>query len=194
MAKPGMDGAKVLVTACRTPSLNRPFDIYNQVNALRKGLLGSNKWEFGRNYCKGQWRAPGQPQSRDGLDALPRWPGIRYNTHKKPPVFAVYDGCRYDEELHGLLRTSVMIRRLKAEVLMQLPPLLRTVVRVDTIKASQAELPPDWPEAEEEGEPGQGDEEARVEDLIAEDIERRERKCSVFHGVGRAKVRNLLKL
>ena len=36
-----------------TPSLSRPFEIYTQVAALRKGLLGEDKWAYGRSYCQG---------------------------------------------------------------------------------------------------------------------------------------------
>jgi hypothetical protein len=38
----------------RTPSLQRPFDVFNQVNALRPGLLGKDRWDFGRRYCRGR--------------------------------------------------------------------------------------------------------------------------------------------
>ena len=63
---------------------------------LRPGLLGRDKWTFGRDYCG----------------------SVRMATGYCVPVGA---GLR-DHELNLLLRRSVMVRRRKAEVLAQLPP------------------------------------------------------------------------
>lgn len=57
--------------------------------------------------------------------------GVRWATRAQRLVpLVVYDGCRHDSELHAVLTGSVMIRRLKSQVLSQLPKLIRTVVRV----------------------------------------------------------------
>ena len=62
---------------------------------LRPGLLGPDKWSFGREYCG----------------------SVRLGTGYFVPLGG---GCR-DWELNLLLRRAVMIRRRKAEVLTELP-------------------------------------------------------------------------
>ncbi|GJP85186.1 hypothetical protein CLOP_g15294 [Closterium sp. NIES-67] len=83
-----------------TPSLSRPFDMFNLVDSLWPGLLGMSKYEFARNYCD---------RERDSKDFSR---GIRLR------------------ELHILLSHTVMIRRLKSEVVLQLPPKRRQVIRL----------------------------------------------------------------
>jgi len=92
----------VLLTG--TPSLNRPFDIYRQVDALYPGLLGACKWDFADAYCECQHHANGG-RSASG-------------------------GCRLGE-LHMLLTsTGLLQRRTKADLASELPPKRRTVVRL----------------------------------------------------------------
>ena len=99
-----------LVRACAravlctgTPSLTKPFDLFNQVDALRPGLLGGSRRAFAETYC----------------DAFAK---KRYDRT---------GGSRL-QELHALLTREVMIRRLKSQVLADLPPKRRQVVPVDT--------------------------------------------------------------
>ncbi len=33
--------------------MSRPFEIYDQVDALQQGMLGPDKFSYGRNYCEG---------------------------------------------------------------------------------------------------------------------------------------------
>ncbi|XP_062116619.1 uncharacterized protein LOC133830616 isoform X4 [Humulus lupulus] len=42
---------KHVVLLSGTPSLSRPFDIFHQINMLWPGMLGKNKFEFGKTYC-----------------------------------------------------------------------------------------------------------------------------------------------
>ncbi|CAI7865074.1 unnamed protein product, partial [Closterium sp. NIES-54] len=69
----------VLLTG--TPSLSRPFDLFNLVDSLWPGLLGMSKYEYARNYCD---------RGRDSRDFSR---GIRLR------------------ELHILLSHTVMVRR-----------------------------------------------------------------------------------
>jgi hypothetical protein len=62
-----------------TPSLRRPFDIYNLVESLRPGMLGASKQQFKQNYC-----------CESQLYRL--------------------------EELHMLLKETVMVRRQHSEL------------------------------------------------------------------------------
>ena len=88
-----------------TPALNRPYDLFCQVDALWPGLLGS-KEDFARGYCE-----------------------RRYDKAYKR--FVNSGGNRLDE-LHLLLSCTVMLRREKKEVADDLPPLSRHVVLLET--------------------------------------------------------------
>ncbi|KAL3617824.1 hypothetical protein CASFOL_038145 [Castilleja foliolosa] len=84
---------------------NRPYDIFHQVNMLWPGLLGLTKYEFAKTYCSVKFARGSQ--------------GKVYQDFSK--------GIRL-EELNVLLKQSVMIRRLKEHVLLQLPPKRRQIV------------------------------------------------------------------
>ncbi|XP_042500157.1 DNA annealing helicase and endonuclease ZRANB3 isoform X2 [Macadamia integrifolia] len=98
---------KRIILLSGTP-LSRPFDIFHQIDMLWPGLLGKNKFEFAKNYCQIKPDLPSQAMifKRDFSK------GIRL------------------EELNVLLKLTVMIRRLKEEVLVQLPPKRRQVIRL----------------------------------------------------------------
>ncbi|KAJ4960943.1 hypothetical protein NE237_020853 [Protea cynaroides] len=99
---------KRIILLSGTPSLSRPYDIFNQIDMLWPGLLGKNKFEFAKNYCPIQSDLPSQAMvfKRDFSK------GVRL------------------EELNVLLKLSVMIRRLKEQVLLQLPPKRRQIIRL----------------------------------------------------------------
>jgi SWI/SNF-related matrix-associated actin-dependent regulator 1 of chromatin subfamily A len=89
-----------------TPALSRPSELFTQLNALDPFLFG-HFHEFGVRYCGGR--------------------GERFGW--------VYDGATHLMELHLLLENSVMIRRLKKQVLDQLPPKQRQQVILSVSKA-----------------------------------------------------------
>ncbi|KAH9318525.1 hypothetical protein KI387_020294, partial [Taxus chinensis] len=97
---------KRVVLLSGTPSLSRPYDIFHQIDMLWPGLLGKDKYDFARNYCSMQIEVS---QGRSYTDFSK---GIRL------------------QELNVLLRETIMIRRLKKNVLAQLPPKRRQVIRV----------------------------------------------------------------
>nr|XP_043638616.1 DNA annealing helicase and endonuclease ZRANB3 [Erigeron canadensis] len=88
-----------------TPSLSRPFDIFHQINILWPGLLGKDKFAFAKTYCS--------------MSTVQTYNGVVYQDFSK--------GTRL-EELNVLLKQTVMIRRLKEHVLMQLPPIRRQII------------------------------------------------------------------
>ncbi|KAM6593938.1 hypothetical protein CsatA_001641 [Cannabis sativa] len=90
-----------------TPSLSRPFDIFHQINMLWPGMLGKNKFEFGKTYCDAKFI-----RSLDGK------------------IFQDFSKGTRLEELNVLLKQTVMIRRLKEHVMLQLPPKRRQIIRV----------------------------------------------------------------
>lgn len=94
-----------------TPALNQPRELYTQVNAVRPRLLGTYE-EFAMRYCAGR-------KERWGLDDK---------------------GSSNLEELHNLLTSSVMIRRLKRDVLATLPPKRRRLIQMQVTAAAAKEL------------------------------------------------------
>ena len=107
-----------------TPSLTKPYDLFNQVDALRPGLLGGSRRAFAETYCDAPRaeRPPGVCSAAAAAAARAR--GAR-------PARDRTGGSRL-QELHALLTKEVMIRRLKSQVLADLPPKRRQVVPVDT--------------------------------------------------------------
>ena len=96
-----------------TPSLTKPFDLFNQVDALRPGLLGASKRAFAETYCD-----------------------LKLVSTTSGPSYDRSGGSRL-QELHALLTKEVMIRRLKSQVLRDLPPKRRQVVPVDARNVSR---------------------------------------------------------
>ncbi|CAE8618484.1 unnamed protein product, partial [Polarella glacialis] len=86
------DAAIVLLSG--TPAWTGTFDVYNQVNLLRPGLLGATKWDFAREYFRVSLRPiPGQW----GKQAQEIGP------------------CERPTELSFVLRRHVMLRRRRAD-------------------------------------------------------------------------------
>ena len=84
-----------------TPLLQRPAELWHPLNIIRPDLFPTF-WTFGHEYC--------QPR-------LGRW-GWEFN------------GATNLGKLHKYLTTHLMVRRLKKDVLKELPPKIRTVVPV----------------------------------------------------------------
>ncbi|KAF5187160.1 Pentatricopeptide repeat-containing protein [Thalictrum thalictroides] len=84
---------------------HRPYDIYNQIDILWPGLLGTNKYEFAKTYCE----------------------AIRVQGSQGKAFQDFSRGVRL-EELNVLLKQTVMIRRLKEHLLKELPPKRRQIV------------------------------------------------------------------
>lgn len=87
-----------------TPMLNRPVELWPFVHAFDPSGLGKSRREFEMRYCGGH-------TGYHGWDA---------------------SGCTHAEELGAKLRAACMIRRLKREVLKELPPKQRNVIVLDT--------------------------------------------------------------
>jgi SWI/SNF-related matrix-associated actin-dependent regulator 1 of chromatin subfamily A len=83
--------------------LNRPRELLPVLTWLDPVIWPHNKWhEFGLRYCGACWNGFG-------------WE---------------YNGAAHLEELSSILRSTVMLRRTKAEVLPELPPKFRSVVEI----------------------------------------------------------------
>ncbi|PSS07955.1 Endonuclease [Actinidia chinensis var. chinensis] len=109
-----------IVLLSGTPSLSRPFDIFHQINMLWPGLLGKNKFEFAKTYC-----------------------AVKFIRGCQGKTFQDFSNGVRLEELNVLLKQTVMIRRLKKDVQVQLPPKRRQIInlqlkRSDIISAMAA--------------------------------------------------------
>jgi SWI/SNF-related matrix-associated actin-dependent regulator 1 of chromatin subfamily A len=85
-----------------TPILNRPSELWTLVQSLDPRGLGSNFFRFHKQYCNAY-------KTRYGWD---------------------FSGASNLDELQRRLRETIMIRRLKADVLTDLPPKRRQVVEL----------------------------------------------------------------
>ena len=106
--------AKRCLLLSGTPILARPNELYNLLRILRPDIFYSFK-EFGLRYCN------------------PR----ESNTHKEIIFILGYFGIDWTgsanmRELHLMLEKGLMIRRLKAEVLTELPAKRRQRITVPT--------------------------------------------------------------
>lgn len=106
--------AKHVILISGTPALSRPIELYTQLAALNQKLF-TNKHDFGVRYC------------------------AAYQAyHKGPRGIWDYRGHSNTDELKMLLESTVMIRRLKSDVLKDLPPKNRVVIRLP-LKISEEE-------------------------------------------------------
>ena len=94
-----------------TPSLNRPSELFTQLNCLAPHLFNSFK-HFALRYCNGH-------QTRFGFD---------------------HRGSSHLLELHTIIKRTCLIRRIKSEVLAQLPPKRRSVVVLALSDAAKQRL------------------------------------------------------
>jgi len=110
-------GIKKVVAITGTPTTDLPIKLWPLLHMLRPNMFPAMR-RFGERYCKPEYTP---------------W-GIQYRGATRLP------------ELHKILKKSVMIRRLKSEVLEDLPDKIRTVV---PIKLKPAQLR-EYMEAEKE--------------------------------------------
>lgn len=94
--------AKHRLVLTGTPILSRPVEAFTQLKVVDPGLFPSF-WQYAARYC-------GARRTRFGWD---------------------FSGAQNTAELHDRLAGTVMIRRLKADVLKDLPPKRRTVLPLD---------------------------------------------------------------
>ena len=91
-----------IVALSGTPIENRPIEFYNLLNLLNPYLF-HNRFEYAKRYC-------GAKKTKFGWD---------------------FKGKSNLKELHEILTKGMMIRRLKKDVLTELPPKRRIIVDID---------------------------------------------------------------
>lgn len=102
IALPLLQQAKRLVLLSGTPALARPVELWTQISTVAPGLFEKNYTQFTKRYCNAR-------HGRFGWDV---------------------SGLSNANELHSKLR-QIMVRRLKNDVLKELPPKQRSIVRIN---------------------------------------------------------------
>lgn len=104
-------GMRLFLTG--TPILSKPYELWPIVHVADPGGLGVNQWLYTQRFCK-PWQPP--------------WAGGEWD----------YSGHDNLDELQERLRSSIMVRRLKKDVLKELPPKRRQVIAIpqETAKAA----------------------------------------------------------
>jgi len=92
-----------IIAMTGTPIINRTIELFTTLHLLRPSVFPS-RYEFGMRYCDAK---------------LDRWTGS-----------LTFSGCTQPDELNLLLHKTVMIRRLKKDVLKDLPAKQNTVVHL----------------------------------------------------------------
>lgn len=103
--------AQAIICLTGTPVLNKPIDLFTQLKLLAPDEFG-NYIAYGKRYCNGHRKTI---IARGGRERLV-WD---------------FSGSSHLDELNERLRSTVMIRRLKKDVLKELPPKRIAVVPVE---------------------------------------------------------------
>ncbi|XP_065666233.1 SWI/SNF-related matrix-associated actin-dependent regulator of chromatin subfamily A-like protein 1 isoform X4 [Hydra vulgaris] len=99
---PLLQASKHVILLSGTPALSRPKELFTQISALDQKLFGSFH-SFRLRYCDAK-------ETKYGWDD---------------------NGCSNSEELSAVLSSTIMIRRMKSEVLNQLPEKQRQIIILD---------------------------------------------------------------
>ncbi len=131
---PMIKAAKRAVLISGTPALSRPLELFTQLNSLDPKAWPDEK-EFGRRYCRpiSTLSIGDNGSAEDGLgsgsSAI-----LQDNAH-----IAHGASTSHAQELHVMLTSTLMIRRLKKDILHYLPEKLREVVKVPVHNAPMRE-------------------------------------------------------
>lgn len=130
MLMPLLHKAKRAILLSGTPALSRPIELFTQLHALAPKQWPNEK-DFAKRYCSA-------PKNNRGGKALQAGFGSSSTANGKS--WSEYSGASNMEELHMMLTATIMIRRLKKDILKQLPEKQRHIVKVeisDTEKRDQ---------------------------------------------------------
>jgi len=104
-----------------TPMENRPIEIWPIAASICPARFG-DWWDFARRYCALHQEERGRKAERIEM------PDGSFKIEERKRKVWVADGASNHSELQQRLRTSFMIRRLKTDVLKELPPKRRQLI------------------------------------------------------------------
>ena len=121
---PLIKGIKRALLLSGTPALSRPIELFSQLNALNPGMWDDEK-QFMDRYCR---RTKNKKIKFSG------------KVKKGGNEVAGLEECLASNvrELHAMLVGTVMLRRLKKDILHELPPKKRNVVTVNIVDGTAA--------------------------------------------------------
>jgi len=122
---PVLKKAKRVILVSGTPALSRPIELFPQIEAIRPGILGTAK-AYGDRYCR---NPKDQKPYANVFGQRPKW-----------QQQLQYRGSSYEKELHTILKQSLLIRRLKKDVLKDLPSKIRRVSYLQLTPAQRIPL------------------------------------------------------
>lgn len=131
---PVIKNARRAILLSGTPALSRPVEIFSQLHAL-----DPDQWadlaEFNRRYCAGTKKGK-QAENTNTANTAANTTNAENKDDKEG-----YSAASHLEELHTLLRATLMLRRSKATILKKLPPKRRVqrFVPIDDVEV-RAEL------------------------------------------------------
>lgn len=125
---PMIKASKRAVLISGTPALSRPMELFTQLNSLDPQAWPDEK-EFGRRYCRTISTVSGAEDAavadEQGITSTSSSASAGSNAFQTE-----FKGACNSQELHVMLTSTLMIRRLKKDILQSLPEKHREVVKV----------------------------------------------------------------
>lgn len=128
MLIPVLHQAIRVILVSGTPALSRPMELFTQLHAINPQQWPS-KSEYGKRYCRDPKKdAKSRMIQQQKMEASTGNGASEYVLGKRSAQ--PFHGAKNTHELHLILTSSFMIRRRKKDVLTQLPPKQRRIVKV----------------------------------------------------------------
>jgi hypothetical protein len=112
-----------------TPALSRPLELYTQLNALLPKQWNDFK-SFAKRYCQDSTNK--QLGTLNKMNKINSTNSLFSNQKTKFSKFGdnAYKGANHTQELHFILTSTIMIRRLKKDILKSLPKKKRYLMKI----------------------------------------------------------------
>jgi SWI/SNF-related matrix-associated actin-dependent regulator 1 of chromatin subfamily A len=117
-----------------TPIVNRPIEFFNCLSLLRRDLF--NWYHYTQEYCNPEYNPFATQAMQRKEDTKARREGRA--SKKVKPIFD-YKGASNTATLHRILSSTVMIRRMKKEVMPELPDKMRSVIPIELSNLAEYE-------------------------------------------------------
>jgi hypothetical protein len=145
---PLIQNIKRAILISGTPALSRPMELFTQLNSLNP-VAWPNEKEFGKRYCKSN-SSISNVGNGNGSGSVATTPMViedgpledgltNSSTSNIPSYQSEFKGASNTQELHVMLTSTLMIRRLKKDILQSLPCKEREIIRIKVQDESKRE-------------------------------------------------------